>query len=294
MSNELVSLAPAGWPTDVFTNYDDLQLGGFDLDLGFQESIPDVFHDTVPNLAVDFPTYPSSQESVDLMTLSSAPAPDLCDISHSHASSISPFHDSSVSSAPSSSSSPVQFESWPLDTNPSDVVPQGYQQPQFYETNFVNGRKRRACEEPCRVTQMPGNIVGQGVNFPVFTADPVTKPKRKRVQNARQRKAANVRERKRMFHLNEAFDSLKTKVPTFNYEKRLSRIETLRLAMTYISFMSDLLTGKKPSEISLKPDGMLSSGNSFTIEDLENLKQSIASSYNSDGTESSECGSSSS
>ncbi|KAB7506697.1 Fer3-like protein [Armadillidium nasatum] len=30
-------------------------------------------------------------------------------------------------------------------------------------------------------------------------------------------------------------------VPTFAYEKRLSRIETLRLAITYISFMTELL-----------------------------------------------------
>ena len=30
-------------------------------------------------------------------------------------------------------------------------------------------------------------------------------------------------------------------VPTFAYKKRLSRIETLRLAITYISFMGDLL-----------------------------------------------------
>ncbi|ERL90270.1 hypothetical protein D910_07622 [Dendroctonus ponderosae] len=32
-------------------------------------------------------------------------------------------------------------------------------------------------------------------------------------------------------------------VPTFAYEKRLSRIETLRLAITYISFMTELLHG---------------------------------------------------
>ena len=30
-------------------------------------------------------------------------------------------------------------------------------------------------------------------------------------------------------------------VPTFAYEKRLSRIETLRLAITYITFMDELL-----------------------------------------------------
>ncbi|KAH9424993.1 Origin recognition complex subunit 2 [Dermatophagoides pteronyssinus] len=44
---------------------------------------------------------------------------------------------------------------------------------------------------------------------------------------------ANIRERRRMFNLNSAFDKLRKKVPTFAYEKRLSRIETLRLAIIY-------------------------------------------------------------
>ncbi|XP_023328450.1 protein Fer3 [Eurytemora carolleeae] len=65
--------------------------------------------------------------------------------------------------------------------------------------------------------------------------------KRRRIATAAQRRAANIRERRRMFNLNEAFDRLRTKVPTFAYEKRLSRIETLRLAITYISFMDELL-----------------------------------------------------
>ena len=34
-----------------------------------------------------------------------------------------------------------------------------------------------------------------------------------------------------------------SQVPTFAYEKRLSRIETLRLAITYISFMIELVEG---------------------------------------------------
>ncbi|XP_078520541.1 fer3-like protein [Lissotriton helveticus] len=67
------------------------------------------------------------------------------------------------------------------------------------------------------------------------------RPKRKRVITHAQRQAANVRERKRMFNLNEAFDQLRKKVPTFAYEKRLSRIDTLRLAIVYISFMTELL-----------------------------------------------------
>ncbi|KAJ0055035.1 hypothetical protein NL108_008766 [Boleophthalmus pectinirostris] len=68
-----------------------------------------------------------------------------------------------------------------------------------------------------------------------------SKAKRRRIITVVQRQAANVRERKRMFSLNEAFDELRKKVPTFAYEKRLSRIETLRLAIIYISFMMDLL-----------------------------------------------------
>ncbi|XP_066209873.1 fer3-like protein [Saccopteryx leptura] len=74
------------------------------------------------------------------------------------------------------------------------------------------------------------------------------RPKRKRVITYAQRQAANVRERKRMFNLNEAFDRLRRKVPTFAYEKRLSRIETLRLAIVYISFMTELLESCKKKE----------------------------------------------
>ena len=77
------------------------------------------------------------------------------------------------------------------------------------------------------------------------------KPKRKRVQSVIQRKAANVRERRRMFHLNEAFETLRKRLPAFNYEKRLSRIETLRLAMTYIEFMKNVSDGKDPSDVAL-------------------------------------------
>ncbi|EAW93713.1 Fer3-like (Drosophila), isoform CRA_b, partial [Homo sapiens] len=73
-------------------------------------------------------------------------------------------------------------------------------------------------------------------------------PGRKRVITYAQRQAANIRERKRMFNLNEAFDQLRRKVPTFAYEKRLSRIETLRLAIVYISFMTELLESCEKKE----------------------------------------------
>ncbi len=71
--------------------------------------------------------------------------------------------------------------------------------------------------------------------------DGSSKRKRRRVITTEQRRAANIRERRRMYQLNQSFDILRKRVPTFAYEKKLSRIETLKLAVTYIEFMSDLL-----------------------------------------------------
>nr|KAG5700658.1 hypothetical protein BaRGS_015488 [Batillaria attramentaria] len=56
-----------------------------------------------------------------------------------------------------------------------------------------------------------------------------------------QRFAANVRERKRMMSINTAFEELRCHVPTFPYEKRLSKIDTLRLAIAYIALLRDIL-----------------------------------------------------
>ncbi|KAG8559289.1 hypothetical protein GDO81_017300 [Engystomops pustulosus] len=55
------------------------------------------------------------------------------------------------------------------------------------------------------------------------------------------RHAANIRERRRMLSINSAFEELRGKVPTFPYEKRLSKIDTLRLAIAYIALLSDIL-----------------------------------------------------
>ncbi|ESN95614.1 hypothetical protein HELRODRAFT_86431, partial [Helobdella robusta] len=49
-----------------------------------------------------------------------------------------------------------------------------------------------------------------------------------------QRQAANLRERKRMQSINEAFEGLRAHIPTLPYEKRLSKVDTLRLAIGYI------------------------------------------------------------
>lgn len=91
--------------------------------------------------------------------------------------------------------------------------------------------------------RVSNNQVNQSGSMNINGTPVPNKKPRRRVATLAQRRAANIRERRRMFNLNEAFDKLRRKVPTFAYEKRLSRIETLRLAITYISFMAELLDG---------------------------------------------------
>ncbi|XP_013398033.1 pancreas transcription factor 1 subunit alpha-like [Lingula anatina] len=85
------------------------------------------------------------------------------------------------------------------------------------------------------LTQIPGALNG-GLSTQAI--------KRKRKTTPAQRLAANIRERRRMINLNTAFDRLRRRVPSFPHEKRLSRIQTLRLAILYISFMTELLSGQ--------------------------------------------------
>jgi len=56
-----------------------------------------------------------------------------------------------------------------------------------------------------------------------------------------QRQAANMRERKRMQSINDAFEGLRAHIPTLPYEKRLSKVDTLRLAIGYIGFLAELV-----------------------------------------------------
>ncbi|XP_055698933.1 pancreas transcription factor 1 subunit alpha [Phlebotomus papatasi] len=60
-------------------------------------------------------------------------------------------------------------------------------------------------------------------------------------QQAQQRQAANLRERRRMQSINEAFEGLRSHIPTLPYEKRLSKVDTLKLAISYITFLGEMV-----------------------------------------------------
>lgn len=88
-------------------------------------------------------------------------------------------------------------------------------------------------------------------NFFFFSDKHTGKP----VKKQQQRKAANMRERRRMKSINDAFDNLRNSIPsTLNADRRLSKVDTLRLAIRYIGHLSDLVqtTTELPTEAAMK------------------------------------------
>jgi len=62
------------------------------------------------------------------------------------------------------------------------------------------------------------------------------------------RNAANARERARMRVLSKAFSRLKTTLPWVPADTKLSKLDTLRLATTYIAHLSSLLAASEQSD----------------------------------------------
>ena len=62
------------------------------------------------------------------------------------------------------------------------------------------------------------------------------------VKRVQQRTAANHRERKRMKTINEAFEGLRERIPLASGDRKLSKVDTLRLAIRYINQLSDMVT----------------------------------------------------
>lgn len=200
-----------------------------------------------------------------------------CDIQPYDTTNISPYGMTSSSSSSSSPGSIISGGMYPEYADWTHVPQQDIQQYMPYSHipqpdivspgNFWQGDMHTGLTSNFSYTTMervPSYEYTTALMTPVPVPSPVTpvnnnhvisrsgKAKRKRVQSVPQRRAANIRERRRMFHLNEAFDDLRKRLPAFNYEKRLSRIETLRLAMTYIGFMKDISDGEDPKDVKLQ------------------------------------------
>ncbi|OQV19624.1 putative Pancreas transcription factor 1 subunit alpha [Hypsibius exemplaris] len=63
-----------------------------------------------------------------------------------------------------------------------------------------------------------------------------------------QRQAANLRERRRMQSINEAYEELRHHIPVEPYERRLSKVDTLKTAMKYIAFLAEVLSNDRDGD----------------------------------------------
>ncbi|VDK64616.1 unnamed protein product [Onchocerca ochengi] len=76
-----------------------------------------------------------------------------------------------------------------------------------------------------------------------------TRAKKRRERNVLfyelKRKAANERERKRMYSINEAFDKLRHLLPRLSRDRKMSKASTLREAIRYIKQLNQLLNGEQ-------------------------------------------------
>ncbi|CAG9558668.1 unnamed protein product [Danaus chrysippus] len=86
-------------------------------------------------------------------------------------------------------------------------------------------------------------------------------------QQIQQRQAANLRERRRMQSINDAFEGLRAHIPTLPYEKRLSKVDTLKLAIGYIGFLGELIRADRTT-----PETMLSGVSNNQNTDQEQKK----------------------
>lgn len=79
-------------------------------------------------------------------------------------------------------------------------------------------------------------------NVPLNSCSYGKPPGRNSGKKVQQRKAANMRERRRMKSINEAFDSLRKCIPvTEMVDRKLSKVDTLKLAMSYIGYLAELI-----------------------------------------------------
>ena len=112
-----------------------------------------------------------------------------------------------------------------------------------------SSRKSMSMKRRSNVKQRSGKAMSIYAAFDSFDVDVDDDEQNgDRQGNFGQRHAANLRERKRMQSINDAFEGLRTHIPVHPYEKRLSKVDTLRLAIDYIAFLNRLLTSSSQTD----------------------------------------------
>lgn len=127
----------------------------------------------------------------------------------------------------------------PFSDNGSPVSSQSHPSPPSYrKTAKSSSSSSLKVRDLCR---LKGTVAGPEVDTSARQRAPSSKPING-VQKQR-RVAANARERRRMHGLNHAFDELRSVIPAFDNDKKLSKYETLQMAQIYINALAELLQG---------------------------------------------------
>jgi hypothetical protein len=99
------------------------------------------------------------------------------------------------------------------------------------------------------------------------------------ILNGQQRNAANDRERTRMRVLSKAFVRLKTSLPWVPSDTKLSKLDTLKLASSYILYLTNILNDDKALTTLSKDDNFISAQYSTTNKFVTNIKSSTINEF---------------
>ena len=143
---------------------------------------------------------------------------------------------------------PVSPPESPFSTNPAGQMPWASAAAGYSQENFQYENQNTSLDE------LKNNLLTKISNKQ--SPPQMSKWRQKQLNLSREtigkrRKAANARERKRMDGLNSAFERLRDHIPEFGGDKKLSKIETLQMAKSYITALHILITqaDNQPQEL---------------------------------------------
>lgn len=107
------------------------------------------------------------------------------------------------------------------------------------------------------------------------------------VRIVKRRNTANKKERRRTQSINTAFSSLRNKIPNVPSDTKLSKIKTLRLATSYISYLTRVLEGDQDPSSGFRAE-LVPSSRKINAERRANFKNEIQALV-SDGFDARKC-----
>lgn len=98
------------------------------------------------------------------------------------------------------------------------------------------------------------------------------------VRVVKRRTTANKKERRRTQSINSAYLSLREHIPNVPNDTKLSKIKTLRLAKTYISYLVGVLDGEQDPQVGFRPE-LVPSSRKINAERKALMKSEMQVSY---------------